>query len=133
MSRLKRNKSQYVTSTDDTMGNPYRVGREVMDLKKRDGDNWLFYSYGVETVEDYISAKKTKLVNDGKRFVIKNRGFFRRKPMTIDQLKRIGYEKLPRDLFPPSTSSPNRRGEKFENIEMKYKTWIQGGGISCDY
>lgn len=123
MSRLKRNKSQFSTAMNDPMGNPYRVGDEIMDFRLRDKDTLTFFSYGVGTVDEYVEVKKKR--RKGK--------FFRWYRSTIDELEKIGYEKLKRDLFPPSTSSPNKGASDSTRRDNKYEDWIKRGGISCDY
>ena len=124
MSRLKRNDSQFSAAMNDTMGNPYRVGNEIMDFRLRDKDNLTFFSYGVETVDEYVAVKKKK----------KKGKFFRWFRSTIDELEKIGYEKLKRGLFPPSTSNPNKGYSDSTHRVDKYEDWIKRGGISSyDY
>lgn len=124
MSRLKRNNSQFSTAMNDPMGNPYRVGDEIMDFRLRDKDNLTFFSYGAETIDDYIEIKTKK----------KKGKFFRWYRSTIDDLEEIGYEKLKRGLFPPATSNPNKGYSDSAHRDDKYEAWIQRGGISSyDY
>ena len=114
MSRLKRSNSQFSIAMNDPMGNPYRVGDEIMDFRLRDKDTLTFYSYGVKTVEDYVAVKKNK----------KKGKFFRWYRRTIDELEKIGYKKLKRDLFPPSTSSPNKGASDSTRRDNKYEKWV---------
>jgi hypothetical protein len=111
---MSKNNSQFSIAMNDPMGNPYRVGDEIMDLRFKDKDRLTFFAYGVKTVEDYVAVKQKKKKDKSFRW-------YRR---TTDELKKIGYEKLKRKLFPPSTSSPNKGASDSIRRDNKYENWV---------